>query len=167
MGLPLLVYTMAPVQRSLGWGAQVFDAPVLPALLDPGVKSPKQRVVREEGEMGPVTAAAVVPQETGMREIARWESQTPGRAVHPSLSAGFSSVMANVIHSVTPKSACLMAMTARRQLPALLPTTNTAEITSTMDTARRAATPRNVVGMGVTAGPETTEMQSGGPLWPC
>lgn len=116
--------------------------------------------------MGPVMLAAAAQEEIGMEGTAPWGSRTPGRAVPPTPGAGFSSGMGSVTLSVTLKSVCLMAMTARLLQPALQPMTSTAEITSTMDTARRAATPQNVAGMGVTAGPKMG-VQNGGRPWPC
>lgn len=116
--------------------------------------------------MGPVTLAAVAQEETGTRETAPWGSRTPGRAAPPTPVAGFSSGMGSATHSVTLKSVCLMATTVRLLQPALQPMTSTAMTTSTMGTARKAATPQNVAGMGATAGLKMG-IQSGGPPWPC
>lgn len=117
-------------------------------------------------EMGPVMLAAVAQEETGMGGTAPWGSQTPGRAAPPTPGAGFFSGTGSATHSVTLKSVCLMATTVRLLQPAFQPMTSTAAITSTMDTARRAATRQNVAGTGETAG-RKMEIQSGGPPWPC
>lgn len=116
--------------------------------------------------MGPATMAAVAQEETGMEETALWGSLTPGRAVLPTLGAGFSSGMGSATHSVTLKSVCLMATTVRPLRPAFQPMISTAAITSTTGTARKAATPQNVAGMAATAGLKMG-IQSGGPPWPC
>lgn len=116
--------------------------------------------------MGPVTLAAAALEETGMGETAPWGSRTPGKAAPPTPDAGSSSGMGSATHSVTLQSVCLMAMTVRLLQPALQPMTSTATITSTTDTARKAATPRNVAGMGVTAGLKMG-VRNGGPPWPC
>lgn len=118
MALLLHAYTMAAAQRPLGWGAQAFDAPALPALQGPGVRGLEQRDVRAEVEMGPATLAAAAQEEIGMVGTAPWGSQTPGRAAPPILGAGFSSGMGSAIHSVTLKSVCLTAMTVRLLQPA-------------------------------------------------
>lgn len=116
---------MAVVQRSLGWGPQASDAPALPALQGPGVKSLEQRDVRAEVEMGPVTLAAVALEEIGMGETAPWGSRTPGRAAPPTPGAGFSSGMGSATHSATLQSVCLMATTVRLLRPAREPETLT------------------------------------------
>ncbi|KAB0400302.1 hypothetical protein E2I00_011764, partial [Balaenoptera physalus] len=134
VALLLHAYTMAAAQRPLGWGAQAFDAPALPALQGPGVRGLEQRDVRAEVEMGPATLAAAAQEEIGMVGTAPWGSQTPGRAAPPILGAGFSSGMGSAIRNATLKSVCLMAMTVRLLQPALQPMTSTAVITSTMDT---------------------------------
>lgn len=122
--------------------------------------------MRAEVEMGPVMLAAVALEEIGMGETAPWGSRTPGRAALPTPGVGFSSGMGSATHSVTLQSVCLMATTVRLLQPALQPMTSTAVITSTMSTARKAATLQNVAGMGVTAGPKM-EIRNGGPPWPC
>lgn len=116
--------------------------------------------------MGPVTLAAAALKEIGMGETALWGSRTPGRAALPTPSVGFSSGMGSATRSVTLLSVCLMATTVRLLRPALQPMTSTATITSTMGTARKAATLQNVAGMEVTAGLKMG-IQNGGPPWPC
>lgn len=121
--------------------------------------------MRAEVEMGSVTLAAVDQKETGMGGTAPWGSWTPGRVALPTPAAGFSSGMGSATHSVTLKSAYLMAMTVKILQPAHQPMTSSAVITSTTGTARRAATLQSVAGMGATAGPKMG-MQRGGPPWP-
>ena len=116
---------MAAAQRPLGWRVLAFDAPARPAPQGPGVRGPEQRDARAEVEMGPVMLAAAAQEEIGMEGTAPWGSRTPGRAVPPTPGAGFSSGMGSVTLSVTLKSVCLMAMTARLLQPAREPETLT------------------------------------------